>query len=74
MTPAQLEKLCEDVESMGTDRLILTIPEPKSGIRGRRVKTPFGLCEIANVNESRVVFWATVKQIRNYIKKVKEQA
>jgi len=70
----KIEELIEKVKfnkEMGLTRLILTMPEPKSGVgMSNRVRTPFGLAEVACVNsEGNVVFWIEIAKIEKWMKK-----
>jgi hypothetical protein len=70
MKPEELLEMCKVQESFGLDRIILTMPTPKSGLSGRRIRTPFGFGEIANEHNGKVCFWIEIKKIRTWLKKV----
>jgi hypothetical protein len=56
-------------EQAGRRTMTLSIPKPKN-LRGRKVKTPFGMCEILCVNSQReVVFVVETLAARKYLEK-----
>lgn len=80
MTLEELEKQADKAEAfakeygLGEGACQFVMPHRKHGLRGYRVRTPFGLCEILCESNSGVVFLATVPQIRGLIAKLKAQA
>lgn len=80
MNLEQLEEMCVKQEAMGLDRLVLTMPAPKSWKSDfnypTQVRSPFGLCEYGSgvSDPEMVVIYPTVKQVRKYIKKARNQA
>lgn len=69
MNVMELVKICDDTTKRGLKRIMLTMPMPKHGLRGYKVKTPFGLGEIANSHEGQVVFFIEIKKVIKWIEK-----
>lgn len=72
MSLEELKVICDQQEAYGLNRIMLTKPEPKGGIRGYKVRTPFGNAEVANVNDGKVLFWIEISKVRKYIKKASQ--
>lgn len=71
MEREQVRQICEYYEVFHMSRVVLTMPIPKNGCRGEKVRTPFGLGEIYNINEEtgRVVFSVDIAQVRRWLKR-----
>lgn len=74
MTIDEIEELIEQVESQGLSFAPLTISKKKGwSPRGFKVRTPFGLCELANLKETEtsteVTFFVKLRQLKSFMKK-----
>ena len=70
MTTQEIRDLLARDEVRSLKRLILKMPEPASGVRGRRIRTIFGFAEILDIWEGRVTFCIERSKIERYIKKI----
>lgn len=83
MNLQDLEKIIADHESYKAQgfrdgdnhisALVVTRKRPPAGIK---ISTPFGLCEIANCQQTKsgdiqIVFWVTKKQVERMIERIK---
>lgn len=76
----ELESMCAKQEAMGLDALVLKMPAPKSWTKPgfyswpEHVRTPFGLCRYTGGWDGEsVVIWPSIKQVRKFIKKARNQ-
>lgn len=70
MTLDELEAQVKRQQELGmTFGLVLTMPIPKSGLRGWRVRTPFGLCEVlsSSRDDARVNFHVSLEKVTKYL-------
>lgn len=81
MNLEDLEALCDRQAAMGLDTLMLTKPMPRPP-KGRMIRTPFGLAEVANWNQNLVpvvgprrapyvVFWIPIAKVRRFIRRAR---
>ena len=54
--------------------VMLNAPAPRSGIHGRRIRTPFGLCEVISGDEhGRVNFFCDLPKLKKYLERLKAE-
>lgn len=72
MTLEDLEERIAFQRANNLGALILTMPCPKSGLRGEKVRTPFGLAEVMCVNSAdQIVFRIELEKVERFIKKAR---
>lgn len=69
MTKEDLLDLCIEADAHGWDHIRLHQPLPKSGLRGQRVRTMFGLCEIVAEYEDTVSYAVPIQKVLDWIEK-----
>ncbi len=68
MTTQEIKDLLARDEVRSLKRLILKMPEPPYGVRGRRIRTIFGFAEVLDIWEGRVTFCIDRSKVELYIK------
>lgn len=73
-----LEAKCDEQEARGLDALVLTMPAPKSWLKGgnypNEVRSPFGLCPYTGAaQDGSIIIWPSVVQVRKFIAKARKE-
>jgi len=75
MKQLEMRSVIENAYRHGLDRAVLVISKPKGWkLRGHKVRTPFGNCEVCNYQEKensvQIVFWVQISNILKVYRKL----
>lgn len=66
----ELKNIFNRHTGIGLDKVVLVMAMSNPP-RGLRVRTPFGLCEVVNFQNGRVVIWVELSKVKKWLTKNK---